>query len=89
MITSAFVALTIPLALLQAYVITKLWGWFVMTTFTSAPKLTLVAAWGISLLVNLVTNEHPDHEKDWWWVTPLLAPVVVLLTGWILHSYFM
>lgn len=72
--------------LVDGFVITKLWGWFVEPTFTSAPSLTIPVAWGLAIMVRYVTTEYAQKAKDFW-VGALLSPFIVLLIGWILSSY--
>ena len=49
-------------ALVNAYVLTCLWDWFVVTTFT-LPSLTLAQAYGISLLFSYLRKDAFFQEK--------------------------
>lgn len=50
-------------ALWSGYVLSKLWLWFVVTTFELAP-LSIPAAIGISLVVRYLTYMPPQIDKD-------------------------
>lgn len=94
--TLASLMILIPALLLDAWVLTKLWGWFVVPTFTSAPPLHLAAAVGISLLVGFVTRTYnfdykPESEKKKDFAGRLsftfLSPIVIVLLGWIIQAW--
>lgn len=88
----AFVALIVLSASLNGYVLSKLWAWFVVTTF-HAPALSLPAAIGLGLVVSYLTYQHIDTAKNpeskWW--TPLLVavlrPLIALAFGAVVHSF--
>lgn len=80
--------------LLRGYVLSVLWGWFVVEIF-HAPTLSLPGALGISTLITLLTyqyNNHkpPEEEKNSTGVS-LLIPFIMnglaLLSGWIYHQF--
>ncbi len=51
-------------AIWSGYVLTCLWGWFVVPTF-ALPPLTLAQAIGVSLIVGYLTNQYdPKQEND-------------------------
>ena len=85
---TGIVALMIGVGLLRAFVLTKMWGWFILPTFVTAPDLSIPVAWGIAMMIGFITNEHPAHSDGFsLWGTVLAMPFVVLLFGWILSSY--
>lgn len=88
-----YAAAVVPLtAILQGWVLSKLWAWFIVSTF-SLPQLGIGTAIGLSLVVRYLTYQHPHGDKD---AGPfeaiieaaLFAIVFSLLTlgmGWITH----
>jgi hypothetical protein len=50
-------------ALVNAYVLTCLWDWFIVTTFT-LPSLTLAQAYGISLLMSFLRKDAFQEKLD-------------------------
>ena len=78
-------------AVFGGWVITMLWGWFVVTTFGVAP-LSIVAAIGLGLFVNFFTK-HPrpsdaseevgDFNRKMIWIKPL----VFLIAGYIVQLF--
>ena len=46
----------------HGFVLTKLWGWFIVPTF-SLPLLSLPAAIGLSLIVGFMAKNH-DLKRD-------------------------
>lgn len=89
---------TIILAILfRAWVLTILWGWFVVPY--GLPTLTITTALGISLIVGMFTShlQSKPTEKGSRDISTLVgqvmsqafgAPLVVLLMGWII-TWFM
>ena len=83
------------IAILNGFVLSTLWGWFVVATFTDVPSLSLVAATGIGLMIRWLTGgitlkvQVDENKKKQW--KPLflmyLAPIVVLGTGWIVNFF--
>lgn len=74
--------------LIRGFVITKLWAWFVIPTFPSAPELTIPVAWGLSMLVSFLTAEHPDHnDTKTFWGNVLVTPFSVLFFGWLVSQW--
>jgi hypothetical protein len=76
----------VVLGILHGFVIMKLWGWFVVPTFHSAPTLHIAAAWGIGMLVSYITQEHPKKDENYM-ASAVASPFVVLLFGWILSHW--
>jgi len=81
--------LVVLLFLLNAFVIIKLWSWFVLILFPECPRLTYPIAIGLSLLVSLLTRHSyskNDGLKDKW-LDAFAYPLVSLLAGWIAHCF--
>ncbi len=47
----------------HGFVLTKLWGWFIVPTF-SLPLLSLPAAIGLSLIVGFMAKNHDFKKND-------------------------
>lgn len=85
-------------ALLGGYVVSTLWEWFVVPTFT-APPLNVVPAIGIALIVRLLTynvddyteptNESPDPVDAFMFhiFMGIVLPLVCLGIGWVFHFF--
>ena len=57
-----FLVIMIVATLWSAYVLTKLWGWFVIPTF-ELPELSVAAAVGLALIVSYLTYQHRHEES--------------------------
>lgn len=82
--------IVVPSILLEAWVATKLWAWFVVPTFGLAP-LRLVVAVGLLYLISLVTNQY-IATKDKGSTGQLFfylfgRPFVVLVIGYVAHLF--
>ena len=77
-------------ALWKGYVLTVLWGWFVVPTF-GLPALALVPAMGLSLVVSFLTYQHnaTTQSKGTGEATAhaALMPLFVLGIGWAVHQF--
>ena len=81
------VGITLGLTLLRAFVLIKMWEWFIVPLF-SLPALNIPYALGLSLIVgmfmqNIVKTE--DNKKTM--LTIILAPLATLSLGWIVHLF--
>jgi hypothetical protein len=87
--------MTIALYILNGWVLSQLWQWFVVTTFNLRP-LSIPEAIGIAMVVGFLTHEYNDSKKEehkgWAVVVPLLmafvGPLITLLAGYILYSSY-
>ena len=69
----------------RAFVIAKLWSWYIVPGF-HAPDITLPVAFGVSLLVGyLMPQDHCADERDTSEKigVAIFIPVFTLLVGWI------
>lgn len=80
-------------SILNGYVLSVLWTWFVVPTF-GLPKLSIPVAIGISLVVSYLTHQRSDSSDDdkdnlllKWVARLVLNPLVALLFGWIVHFF--
>ena len=46
----------------KGYILSTLWGWFIIPTFTGAPGLGIVPAMGIGLVVSCLTFNVSDKK---------------------------
>ena len=80
------------LAILQGWVLTVLWGWFVVPTF-HAPELNIVTAIGLTLVVGMFkgysvkTGKKSENEKLTEAVAVVIMPFIFLFLGWIVHLF--
>jgi len=80
-------ALSVAEYFLDAYVLTVLWSWFIVTTF-HLPELTIYAAMGVALVVNYLTKQSdlaPKEIEDKVFkehVFGFIKPLLGLLIGW-------
>ncbi|MBI2054350.1 MAG: hypothetical protein HYT36_03385 [Candidatus Staskawiczbacteria bacterium] len=83
--------------LLNGYTLSLLWEWFVVPVFTGAPKLSVIPAIGIALLMRCLTYRLPldieekkrDNREQ---VVRIIIhffgnPAITLFFGWILHFF--
>jgi hypothetical protein len=84
------VTLTIPLILLNAWVITKIWDWYIVRAFGIAP-ITMITAFGLSILINMLHLQQYNEDKRDPYAQAgglIAAPLGALLMGWI-GTFFM
>lgn len=88
---AGMVVLIAAAALWEAFVLLRLWQWFVVPTFSLAP-LTYPAAIGLGLIVEMLTASttlYKEHTTDP--VPTLVRTFAVqagaLLTGWIVTLF--
>lgn len=93
------VAASVPLLIIVSYlingfVLSKMWLWFIVTTF-DAPMLNIPQAIGVAMIVGFLT-QHPapknkDGEKEWSQIitsvlSALIAPFITLLIAWTVYN---
>ena len=85
------------------YVLSTLWGWFIVPIFEGMPTITIVEAIGISMFWGALNNTHiksaiemakkgkeeGDNKDILLFFTIILMPWLVLLCGFILKHFFM
>lgn len=71
-----------------AFVITRLWGWFIVPFF-ELPELTVLYALGISMTARLILPSFSDKKSEEYemedYLKWVLTPAMGLLLGWIVH----
>ena len=86
-------ALAAGLGLLQAVVLSALWGWFVAPVF-HAPTLSVVVVYGITIIVHMLKpagglawKDKTTEQKVELVGQAVLTPLAWLGIGWILHLF--
>ncbi len=86
------VILTLPFSLYNAFVVSKMYAWFVVPL--GAPTLNIWWIWGIMMLIGLVVpiNTATDEKSSWQksvglLLARLLGASLVLLFGYILKGH--
>lgn len=82
--------LVVPVYVLNAWVITKLWGWYVVPAFGLQP-LRMIYAFGLSVLAGMFRTGYygEDNRAPTLKIAAALSiPVAALLLGWI-GTFFM
>lgn len=84
--------------ILNGFVLCILWSWFIIPVF-HLPKLFLVQAIGIGLVIDYLTKQHNfkkenefdeihmDENKIRSVIFSLMKPIIVLIMGWIIHIF--
>lgn len=89
------ILLGFPILIAAAYVLngwvaSVLWAWFISPTFKVNP-ITIAQAIGISIVIGALHPSTYQEEKDKPWWTPLVkiigAPLITLLVGWVVHLF--
>lgn len=80
-------AIVIPISFLRAFVLSVLWGWFVVPL--GVPEIGIIGAWGLFVTVSLFNdwdNEDYDQEKAFKYIGKMIGRcAIALLIGYILH----
>jgi hypothetical protein len=94
----AFAIATVGLAIIvRGWVLTVLWSWFVVPTF-SLPELSIPVALGFTLIVGMFTHhlaQKTANDTTRSTATKvgevigaaIVNPLIVLLFGWIIQSF--
>lgn len=70
----------------RGYVLSKMWGWYVVPIFALKP-LGLVAAVGILFITSLFTKATPWVSNRRLIEHSTVAPLAVLALGWLLKPF--
>lgn len=91
----SFLVMLVLSTVLNGYVLTNLWNWFVVDTF-NAPSLALSEAIGVVLVVSFLTRDdaaHSENDKDISNAVikasalAVTRPILALLMGWIITLF--
>ena len=91
-----FFGILFLLAMVHAFVLSKLWAWFVVPLF-GLPELSIAYAYGLMLLITYVTKDTPKYKEDkvstkegiHGIVTSILKPLVTLGVGYFVKVNFL
>lgn len=85
----ATLALWIPLALLNAWCIDLLWGWYIVPIL-NAPALGIPGALGISLIATALAVRPRKNDRDWLEVMifATIKPLLIAGIGWVYITLF-
>jgi hypothetical protein len=84
-------------SVIGGYVLSVLWGWFIVTTF-SLPALGIVEAIGLNLIVGFLTYQYTAEKQDAEdekyaialtnsIVKSIIFPLIILFIGYIVHHF--
>lgn len=80
----------IPLGVMwKGFVLTKLWGWFIVSRF-GLPPLSVAQAIGLAVVVGMFTHIRTKENEDEPWVpyaVMFLGPLISLFMGWIVKFW--
>lgn len=91
----AFIGIWALSSIWSGYVLSVLWGWFIVPTF-HLPPLSVVTAIGIAIVVSYLTHQidRDDDKKREWSETftkmigwGIIKPLIALCFGWIVHLF--
>lgn len=80
----------------RGFMIKTLWTWFVLPVFTTMPSLTILSAYGLSMVIQALCvwkwtsaaemrdNKSSDFGDNQ--IVFLLTSGIFLFTGWVIHS---
>lgn len=74
------IVLIVLLMLFRAFVFIKMWTWFIIPTFTTAPTLNYPTAIGLSLIAGFM-QEHHSNEVP---LKALYNAMVLIAVSWFL-----
>ena len=85
--------LSIPSMILQGWIFTKIWGWFIVGTFGLQP-LSIIQALGVMMFVSYLTVKlDKDTDDDFWgeyiekYLFKVFMSLWVLFISWILFLF--
>ena len=77
---------------LRGWVLSIMWGWFIVTTF-NAPPIGVWAAIGIAFCVGMFVPNRAKTDEDQEWYTSVIAEVlgtlIALGIGWLIYHFGM
>lgn len=88
------VVATVVASIVNGWVLSTMWGWFVVPFF-DLPQMSIPYAIGIAMLVRMLVNttiNYDTKEKDTStkvgeWIGVILYPFLVLFMGWIVTLF--
>lgn len=90
------VVMTAALTTWEGFVLSKMWGWFLVPTF-GLPAITIPVAIGICLIAAFLTHQQNfkvksgDDLKDAFnaWGYGFVVSLMIFFIGWIVKAFFL
>lgn len=78
--------------LIDGFVLSILWNWFIPRIFIGAPTLSILNAIGLAIVIGFLTRKYqkPDsyNGKNLWpFLYLFVGPFIALFFGWIVHLF--
>lgn len=90
LVTLGFIAYLFLSALINGYVLSMLWAWFMVPLFR-LPSLSVVGAMGLALIVTYLTVNMPKKQEETDWAYLIMGAIVkwtfFLFLGWLFHLW--
>lgn len=89
MVGFILLAFAAVLTILRGWVLSKLWGWFVLPLFPAMPHLNFLQAAGLLAVVSFMTytpTVSKESESAELITNAAVYPLLALLFGWVLKS---
>jgi len=97
-IALSVICITTLLIVIQGWVISTLWGWFIVPTF-GLPELTIPIAMGIAMILSItnprsakiiksIKEKKEKAEMIEEITVPLIRPFLVVFVGYIIKTFF-
>src|SRR5690606_38361726 len=98
---SLLAMLAIPLVMIfssvaYGFVLSVLWGWFIVPVF-EIPDISILQAIGLSMVVGFLTYQHIESDKKsdrsltesviYMLMLAIIRPAIVLFIGYIVHLF--
>lgn len=76
---STTIVIMVYAAMMNGWALSKLWSWFIVTTF-GLPALTIPAAIGLAMVVSYLTTKLDDKKsEDKYWETLVKGAVIATI----------
>lgn len=90
-IIPAMFVVMVPFLLWKCYVLSVLWGWFIVPYF-HIPQPPIWALYGLMMVVGMfrdVDTEEKETKTDWkkLFMSLTVSPAIALGVGWLIHHY--
>jgi uncharacterized SAM-binding protein YcdF (DUF218 family) len=88
MIAIVFIAMAVLGALLEGWVLSVMWRWFIVPL--GVPALTIPAAIGVALVVGMLTHQTRNSDEIEWetlLASAFINPLLALVVGWMLRPF--
>lgn len=94
----ALPTLAVAALIVKGFVLSKIWEWFILPVFESAPAITVWQAVGINIVVSVLTDRYVFHKvaedgRKSGVLHPVLAmftsPALVLTLSYLIKTLFL